>query len=344
MRFIFITLVLFPIICSATISKIDSLSVQAVVSGQLFQRTGDVSKATESGYAELHWLHQFDSTGTWVAFTGLEAQRQLGSGLLREAWIGRNFEYSQLQAGYVQEKQGTLLWIDQHNPLSKFYRTAYLWENWGAGLRFVRNASPTVDHSLGIDLSAAVNGRESGFAQMQTSYEYSHAKMALTAGAITVDGDENDNLLRIGTEGLVYLGPLNLHGIARYTKFLGWDHVHNVTMQPGWERNCIIESKFMMGRLAELRAVAEYLRYQKRYSHKEQHITGEWLLFPYSTWKPGARLEWSNIDAERSWFPQAILEAGFVRNSFGVRLSSGIRDFGTSADTKEIQGAVWYAF
>ena len=315
--------------------------MNSVAAARIWKGDDEVLKAEEIGYAYVGWTHNFDSSADWQSYLGLEAQRLLGTGILREAWIGKTLSQNHLELGYIEEQQGTVQYIDVNNPWSPVFRQGLLWQNWGTGLRFIHDNQNQQSAHFAFSASAAANGRESGFLQVRPSFEFSHGYFALTGGVVTYDDDQNDNIFRIGTEGALHLGITDIHGLASYNHYQGYNSQKNITMVPGSERLAMLETRTRIPDLTEFRAYAEYLRYHKRYLHTEKNASAEWLWTPHLALHPGIATTFAQSDGEQSWFPRFILECPVVQSQAGLRLDAGINNANLASKTLELQGRVW---
>jgi len=325
----------------ATLLQKDSIAFTSIAAGRIWKSSDDAIKSTEDGYALVGWKHAFDSSASWQSYIGIEAERMLGTGILREAWIGKHMQQDQLELGYIEEAQGRVQFVDIYNPWSPFFRKGLLWQNWGTGFRYIHDNQNQQSAHFAFTASAAANARESGFVQLRPSFKFAQGYFALTAGAVTYDGEQNDNLVRVGTEGALHLGITDWHGLAVYNHYLAYNAELNSTMVPGSERIAMLEMRAQVQGLTEFRALAEYRRYNKRYFHREHNISTEWLWTPHIALWPGIANTYSENDGKQSWFPRAILECPVAGKHAGLRLDAGLRDANLASKTVELQGRIW---
>jgi len=319
----------------------DELNVRSVVAARLIKRTADVSKDNEAGFAEVSWVHSFDSANVWASHFSLQFDRLLGSGILREAYASHFANWGIIDFGYLQKAVGQVQFFDEYNPWSRFYEHPLLWEQWGAGLRY---DYISVVLPWALSTAAAVNGRESGFATMDVSFHPHWGSWTFSGGAVTYDPEENDHFWRIGTDGFANTGPVQWHTVASHTRYLGANSNTNLTMRPGREDIAMLELLWRHP-LGEFKALGYTREYHKRFDHREAQISGEWLLLPNSHLGIGPRLDWMDSDGETSWFPRAVLEGRFLaEDKLGFRLEAGIRDYSESVVSRELMGSVWMRF
>ena len=247
---------------SATLSPTDSLSLNVSGGAALSSLHGAGSKASENGL--IICLLDHSLSDNVHAICAIRGSRSGNRAFLEEAALKWSLGRNEADAGFVSHRYG---FDELYRPYSIFnflFDKPVLWDAYGFGFTYKRRMGT----SLCVTTGSSIDTRENGQAHVLLSMNKSNLTMGLLEAFQTYSTDNQDNSFSSGLEASWQPDRLHLHGVVKYTHYLGFGHTANSTMVPGESVTGFLELSCFLTSSLTAEAVSYYLKTQKRYDHE----------------------------------------------------------------------------
>jgi hypothetical protein len=288
---------------SATLSPTDSLSLNVSGGAALTTLHGAGSKASENGL--LICLIDHSISDRVHALCAIRGSRSGNRAFIEEAALKWSLGRNEAEAGFVSNRYGfgTL-----YRPFSIFiflFDKPVLWDAYGFGFTYKRS----IGTSASVTAGSSINTRENGQAHVLLSMNKALLSLGILGGVQTYSMDDQDNSIATGLDATLRWDCLQIHGIAKYTDYLGFGHSSNPTMVPGKSFTGLLELSWMLTHTLNARAISYILKLQKRYDHQFlfEGLEASWMFARY--FGLGSGCEWQKDDDVISLMPRCFLKA-----------------------------------
>jgi hypothetical protein len=300
---------------SLTLSPVDSLSLQVSGGAAISSLHGAGAKASENGLLICGLDHAINDR--LHAICSVRGGRSSLQSFIEEADIRWAFGQNEADAGFLSQRYGFDALYRPYSLFNLLFDKPLLWDSYGFGLAYKRR----MGRRFGLVAGSTIATRENGQAHVMLSMENDHLTSRLLGGFQSYSQENQDNSVSSGLELLYRWRWTELHGVAKYTHFLGFGHSANPTMIPGESIIGFLECRLTPVSPIQLSAMSYVLSTKKRYNH-EFYFEGLELSWMFVTmFAVGCGCEWQKDDNVTSLMPRLFAKAVPSAGHAGLEIS-----------------------
>jgi hypothetical protein len=224
---------------------------------------------------------------------------------IEEARIRWSPGQNEVDAGFLSQRYGFSVIYRPYSISHFLFDKPLLLDAYGFGLGYKR----LFGRHIGASAGSTLGTRENGQAHALVSMNFGPLTSALFGAFESYSEVNQDNAVSSGMELRFRWNGADLHGIAKYSRYLGFDHASNSTMVPGESTIGFMECAFFPASSLAVTVMSYVQNSRKRYLHSFyfEGIDLSWMMT--KALGAGCGCEWQKDDAVETLMPRVFVKA-----------------------------------
>lgn len=332
--FLFIGISLVPAF-SVELSAHDSLKVEVIGGAAISFLHGAGQKAAETGLLKASLDHIVSENVH--AICAVRGSRNSLQSFIEEADIRWKSGRNRIDIGFVSHRYGYASCYRETSPFYFLFDKPLLWDANGFGFTYLLDLGA----NTGLVGASSVNTRENGQAHALLSMNLPNVESRLLGSFETYSSENQDNGIATGLEVNAHWERLKIHGIGKYTNYLGYGHAANPTMVPGESIVGFLELTSKLTSCISASAVSYALNTRKRFDH-QLYFEGLELTWMFvNKFGCGGGCEWQQDDGVVSLMPRLFAKAVPSPDHAGIEVSFQPTIINRAIISYRVSGEIW---
>jgi hypothetical protein len=333
--FSIITLGFVSIVHAITLSPADSLSLQVAGGATISASHGSGAKASENGLLICVLDHSLSDR--FQAICGVRGGESGFRSFIEEAEIRWTSGQNKADAGFLSQRYGFCMLYRPNSIFNFLFDKPLLLDAYGFGIGFSRQ----VGTRFGVAAGSTIGTRENGQAHVLLSMDCGYLASRLLGEFETYSQENQDNGVSSGLEMYFRWSRGQLHGIAKFTSYIGYGHAANSTMVPGESMTGFLECSISPVSPLTISAMSYVFKSRKRYDHLFYFEAAEASWMFSAMFGAGCGCEWQRDDDVATLMPRVFVKATPAAGRAGFELSIQPAMTGKEISSYRLSGELW---